>query len=348
MVELKPSIRDYYSEKIPIAPEEFAEMMLKDGCFIIQIFLNAESRDAKLSDPILKKSWMLPIIAVDLLLLENQIPFVVLEKIFGWMKASTESITSDKSLKELAIKFFEPLIPLKSEISGEPPHHLLHLIHCQICPTSTTGPNVQGYEYTPLPTSPRAMMDHRPPPLPFFPSALEIPYQGIELRSKKSESILDVKLRGMFLEIPTVSLNNVTLCIFRNLVAMEQCCRNYGTYCTSYATLMKRLAPSSKDVSIMKAHEIIDDLFGNDEEVALQLDQICTGVSSYLEESYQDLFKEVNKSPKSLFKEMTVKLSRKFKDAPWDLLNLIVSVVVALFTFIQVGIAFYSLFAWHR
>lgn len=97
----------------------------------------------------------------------------------------------------------------------------------------------------------------------------------------------------------------------------------------------------------MKAWKIIDDLFGNDEEVALQLDKICIGVSSYLGESCQDVFKEVNKSPKILFKEMIIKLCHKFNDAPWDLLNLIVSIVVAVLTLIQVGIAFYSLVSWH-
>lgn len=51
--------------------EEFVTMMMLDGCFIIQLFLNMEYEDAREDDPILRIKWMLPIVSVDLLMLEN-------------------------------------------------------------------------------------------------------------------------------------------------------------------------------------------------------------------------------------------------------------------------------------
>lgn len=64
----------------------------------------------------------------------------------------------------------------------------------------------------------------------------------------------------------------------------------------------------------MKSNKIIDHLFENDKE-----------------ESYQDIFKEVNKSRKSCFRDIFVKASCKFKDSPWIVNNLILALVVAFF-----------------
>lgn len=75
-------------------------MMLLDGCFIIELF-------ATLS--MLSKRWMLPVVHRDLIILENQIPMLVLKNLFEETKKSTKTI--EPSFKELALRFFNPLMP---------------------------------------------------------------------------------------------------------------------------------------------------------------------------------------------------------------------------------------------
>jgi hypothetical protein len=58
-------------------------MMVVDGCFVIELvweLLNLPTRDP--DDPIFKMDWILHYVMRDLLKLENQIPYFVLEKLF--------------------------------------------------------------------------------------------------------------------------------------------------------------------------------------------------------------------------------------------------------------------------
>ena len=73
-----------------------------DGCFIIEIFYKDDNemlRDD--DDPIFNMSCMLQYLYHDLILLENQIPWFVLEKLFNLTKEP-----GSKTLSELALQFF--------------------------------------------------------------------------------------------------------------------------------------------------------------------------------------------------------------------------------------------------
>lgn len=54
-------------------------MMLLDGCFIVEIIRKNLMHDLREdNDPIFKQVWMRPLLARDMFLLENQLPFLVL------------------------------------------------------------------------------------------------------------------------------------------------------------------------------------------------------------------------------------------------------------------------------
>ncbi|KAG7995585.1 hypothetical protein I3843_01G116900 [Carya illinoinensis] len=68
---------------------EFVEMMLLDGYFIIELFRKCEGSSPRDEhDPIFELDWMLPKIARDLLIFENQLPFFVLTKLFLMIESS--------------------------------------------------------------------------------------------------------------------------------------------------------------------------------------------------------------------------------------------------------------------
>ncbi|KAJ1696648.1 hypothetical protein LUZ63_005160 [Rhynchospora breviuscula] len=73
--------RRCYFEEVKLQGDQFLKMMLLDGCFIIEFLMKwfSEVRD----DVIFDVGWVLPIIRNDLLLLENQIPFFVIHKLFS-------------------------------------------------------------------------------------------------------------------------------------------------------------------------------------------------------------------------------------------------------------------------
>ncbi|OMO92997.1 hypothetical protein COLO4_17165 [Corchorus olitorius] len=85
----------------------FVKLLVLDGCFIVELF----RKDAKVvtkedDDPIFSMSCMLQFLHHDLILLENQIPWIVLERLFDITKGPSEI----KSLIELALHFFGNLV----------------------------------------------------------------------------------------------------------------------------------------------------------------------------------------------------------------------------------------------
>nr|POE60604.1 upf0481 protein [Quercus suber] len=78
-------------------------MILVDGMFILEYFLRQSN--PHLNDPMIEE-WMPPILKFDLVLLENQLPFFVLEMLY--MQAFLDRLMlSPLSLRYLAFEFFE-------------------------------------------------------------------------------------------------------------------------------------------------------------------------------------------------------------------------------------------------
>ncbi|KAK2661499.1 hypothetical protein Ddye_000073 [Dipteronia dyeriana] len=82
--------------------EEFVKILVLDGCFIIELFRkDAEEVIKDPDDPIFSVSCLLEFLKHDLILLENQIPWPVLDRLFNMTM-----VPGGKSLIELALEFF--------------------------------------------------------------------------------------------------------------------------------------------------------------------------------------------------------------------------------------------------
>ncbi|KAF9606381.1 hypothetical protein IFM89_025070 [Coptis chinensis] len=106
---MEVQIRACYAEPIGLSSNEFVEMILLDACFIIELFYNygrVELRDN--NDPIYVTSWMLSSLKHDIILLENQLPFFVLEQLFDMIR---ESRGGDLFLQEYVQYFFRDVLP---------------------------------------------------------------------------------------------------------------------------------------------------------------------------------------------------------------------------------------------
>ncbi|KAF5465153.1 hypothetical protein F2P56_015184 [Juglans regia] len=168
--ELEERAHNCYGEHISHTPEEFVEMMVLDGCFIIELFHTYKTR-ALLNDPIFQMKWVLSRIARDLLLFENQLPFFILDKLFRMSESnntllrnrskklgehvvdideekdgiSVESSTStaqviQTQLNDLALNFFSCFLPFEWNVdassynSTKKIKHLLCLVHEALTP----------------------------------------------------------------------------------------------------------------------------------------------------------------------------------------------------------------------
>lgn len=132
-----------YDKPIGLTGPEFVDMMLLDACFILELLrvsVNGWKICGYASDPLVvfNLRGFIPFIQQDLLLLENQLPFLVLHKFFTtvWdQRAKYESIV------DLVLKFFDPIIPgISKNLSShsknnEPPLHILDIVRMSLEPS---------------------------------------------------------------------------------------------------------------------------------------------------------------------------------------------------------------------
>lgn len=85
MRNLVKRARRCYAEPIDILDDDkFVKIMLPDGCFTIELFRRAVYEDMHdRTYLIFKMPWLGSSLMIDLLLLENQLPFFVLEEFFN-------------------------------------------------------------------------------------------------------------------------------------------------------------------------------------------------------------------------------------------------------------------------
>ncbi|KAF8393833.1 hypothetical protein HHK36_020031 [Tetracentron sinense] len=81
--DLEGRTRKCYVEHISLNSDQFVEMMLFDGVFIIMFLLKFYSPEIGDEDPIIKNMSMSGAIQYDMILLENQLPFFVLDHLFS-------------------------------------------------------------------------------------------------------------------------------------------------------------------------------------------------------------------------------------------------------------------------
>ena len=178
MVELEGRAKDCYSNLVPMLGHDFVEMMLLDGCFVVELLrLLGESEDSiDEEDPIFTRPWLIPPLIRDLLKLENQLLFFILDSLFSWSRGAEETET----LPLLAPKVFDLALPRSPEAILPFQHleakHLLHLFHQSLLPPQ------------------RVMMTdpHRPADQP-MQCVTRLRPSGIKFKSCKADSLLDIK-----------------------------------------------------------------------------------------------------------------------------------------------------------
>lgn len=145
--ELEPKIRASYQGNCSIESDEFIRMILLDACFIIELFLRYTIKGLRRrDDPLFRSPEKFHILRNDLTLLENQIPFFVLQKIYNLVPIHKEF---DRSFSELSLRFFKLLIPtevqlLQEKYSFEGSLHLLDLIWKSYLPSFSKVPKGRG------------------------------------------------------------------------------------------------------------------------------------------------------------------------------------------------------------
>ncbi|XP_043687951.1 UPF0481 protein At3g47200-like [Telopea speciosissima] len=268
---LEKEVRQWYSEVILLENNEFVKMLVVDGCFLLQLILRwTEYTD----DPIINDKWM-PHIIRDLLLLENQLPFFVLHKLYNLCNkgdlrfgdseepsASVHALISTDARSFLQ-NFLGPtpnLLPCDKPKDSED----LYLLDCvRELFTSKNPPQVLE---RPTPCDKLKCLLQR------FISIILIDLsekrklkcatelkKSAAVKFKKSETrcFTDITFdpnEGM-LSIPSIQIDSSTESMLRNLIVLEQSDQVFLKKITGYVVFMNELINSCEDVKLLQKED---------------------------------------------------------------------------------------------
>ncbi|XP_068646334.1 UPF0481 protein At3g47200-like [Aristolochia californica] len=329
--EVKEAARSRYLEEIPVGDEEFGELLVLDGCFIVELFLKAQDRKRHPSlgekslhenDLIFASSseWILRSVARDLLLVENQLPFFVIHHIFNSFANSLTSV----SLADLAVEFFKSLY-----------HTIGNMESSRKKIKSEKQPFNDNLSH-------QALM-----PLQTVPSAKRLQEAGIRFQKRQTGNLLDIRFGAGVLEIPHLVVDHYTNTFLRNLIAFEQVNPAYGKCFTFYATFMDFIVNTAQDVEILLQSGIMDHGLGSDKNIASMFNMMCEGLTvvSAGNDRYHKLTTEIMEYFKTPWNMLRAKLNRDYFSNPWAIISFSAGVLAIWLTLLN---TFYNVYRYYR
>ncbi|OVA12343.1 Protein of unknown function DUF247 [Macleaya cordata] len=359
MKEMEVKARGCYSSETldNFGSSEFIQMMILDGCFVVELMrLFAISDVEHVDDPIFSTRWMVPNLQHDLLLLENQLPFIVLKKIYEITRS--HKIKKDNNcLEEVALKFFNPLMQCQkmkgcSLISDETvPYHLLGLFHSSFLKfdirrndTKTTSPvkqsklinYVRQLKETGIKFKKTKSLVKQKDERKLINCVRQLKETGIKFKKTEERDLLDIEFKNGILTIAPLHIDDRTGSVFLNFLAYEQCNRDLKPYFTHYLLFFDRLVNSSKDVEILHYKGIIDHSLGSDEEVADLFNKLCKEVVDDVHDCY--ISKElsaIDQHSRETWHRWKAQLRHKYFSNPWVFLPLLAAIYLLFLSTMQ-------------
>ncbi|RWR82457.1 UPF0481 protein [Cinnamomum micranthum f. kanehirae] len=362
MMKLEKSARSCYAEYSNLSREEFVQMMLLDGCFVLELlrkfsWIIRTDED----DPIFTMPWIVPFLMRDLLKLENQLPFFVLECLFSLSNVAPHD--KQLSLAELVCLFLDRAMLKPMKVINRCPHnpkHLLDFIRSSFLPVENTWgefipvnlhtPHLSwgavGNEYEEMRREIHPLdleMQQRPKRwADMIPCANKLRVAGIKFKAVKKASKL-LKFKNRVLEIPPIAIDHCAASFLLNCIAFEQCYSYCSKHFSTYAILMDLLIKSVRDVAILCDSKIINNYYGSEEDLAQFFNAFGKVIAVDVRNSH--LFSElekINQYYKNNWNEFRTSFMDTYFSSPWVFLSALAAFILLLLTLIQTFFAVLS------
>jgi hypothetical protein len=323
-------LRGCYAETMQFSVDEFVKIILVDAAFVVEVLL--KSFIPKLQDEndrIFKKPWLIQDVWTDMLLLENQLPFFILEDLFGevhWSQSDGEE-TATLTFNKLTEEFFKsrmesPGIEDRWEeiCSGDfKIKHFVDLLrHLQLKPVKERSESEQ--------------MKLKKLTMPIVTQLHEA---GVRFQVSRSKNLFDIifdKKKGI-LKIPSFILSAETELTIRNSLAFEQC--HYSEkHINDYVIIMNRLVDTRKDIELLVKEGIVENRFSYTRELregSNFLNKLADG--AILDENnfyFASLSEELNAYYNTSWHKWKANLKQKYFITPWSDISLLAAVFLLI------------------
>ncbi|KAJ0014935.1 hypothetical protein Pint_20095 [Pistacia integerrima] len=301
-----------------VADEEFSQMMFLDACFILQFIYRIVKKE---EEALKMKSNMIALVQRDLFLLENQIPFQVLNEL------SFESKFGDENSKQTMLNEFVTLflgLPAQSpkKVQDErkiaekfEPAHLLDLMHSNLLGKSDWSQHSTGSDWT------------------SYRSVKELKAVGIHCRPSETNKFTDVAFKTGYLaklELPRIRIDDSTKSMLQNMVAYESSPNGPNDLgVSSYVCLMNSLIDHAEDVKELRSKGILLNCLGSDQQVADLFNEIADNLVSR-QHAYRTTKEEIETHYKNIWKNWLGECVHNHFTSPWTVL-VFIGAVLAIF-----------------
>ncbi|KAL0438155.1 UNVERIFIED_CONTAM: hypothetical protein Slati_2298500 [Sesamum latifolium] len=325
MRSLEEKARKCYAGPVEFSPDDFVEMLLLDGCFIIELIRKYGIDELRESDDIIfQYEQVLSQLRHDLILVENQVPFFVVDQLFRM----TRTGNPDDHILFLIQLFIGDISPWPeaSEMTGKvSADHLLGLVYriwCSSFAKITANRPIKVLE--------------EEQKLVAINSTTELQEAGIKFERDTESNCLDVKFIKGVMKIPSLLVSDETESIFRNIMMYEHFfIDNQPKYVTDYAFFLHCLINSSKDVEILRRHGILTNLLGDDEMVYHMFNRLGRNILMSSDFCYADVYKKVNGHYVRRWNKWIANLRRNYFNSPWAYISFFAALFLLFFTLIQ-------------
>lgn len=316
---LEEEARRCYAEPPSLNEDEWVEMMLLDGCFIIELVHKFEDRHSRESkDPIFEMDWIVNTLQRDLLLFENQLPFFVLCKLFDMIEGPNKHPKFVSQVRN----FFNDLLPgpgRQGIIEGDLHKkfkHLLGVVHNNWLPSFSEAEYDRDVK--------------------FIHCVTELGEAGIKFVKGNGINVFNIKFKDGVLQIPLLTIEDRTESFLRNLIAYEQHSKGRQFHFVS-DYVIDCLINSPNDVRVLCRRGIIDNWLGDEEEVSSMFNKLTklsvVGLGAHFH--YSGVFEKINVHYGRRANRWMAKLRRNYLNSPWAIISVQAAIVLLVLTFLQ-------------
>ncbi|KAL7592707.1 hypothetical protein Lser_V15G32529 [Lactuca serriola] len=315
---------------------ELAKMMVIDACFILEFIQSALDRVPSGTNSLIGES-----IALDLIMIENQIPYFVLENIFECTILASEQMREGASLTKhikvlvrLYYYFIEGKVKVVRDASA--PDHILGFFHkyfrpaesitsvdeLGIKPHSAMELHRAGMKFEPYVDEKWALAMKLELPLPLFPwfhNFFAIPRFSW--------------FRPPTLRMPKAMIGDESQYILKNLVVYEQTQLPVERYVTSYLIALDMLIDTPEDVALLVKSKVLVSSFGSNDEAADMINKLSQNIPPLL--YYNQQWEKLDAYYNSYWPHTLAGLKRTYFNNPWNIIALFAAFVLFALTVVQ-------------
>ncbi|XP_015900640.3 UPF0481 protein At3g47200-like [Ziziphus jujuba] len=352
--------------------EKFTRMMFLDGCFILQYLVLLKDADKRTKMGM--KTHQAAYVQRDLFLLENQLPYIVLEAL---MSIRFKKAGEGKKMIDEFIQLTQSLPPKptswlnrnfrfgsssrpKSQASAKSrgdikaadhteegsnkPHQDVHLL--DLLRTKLVEPDSLNADRKKKLREFIQSVDAKSKTYQWFSygSAKELKNVGIRFKANESGSFSDVHFASGFLlsgnlTLPPLTVDDSTKSMLLNLVAFEMSPDGPDDFgVTSYICLMDSLLDNVEDVFEMRSHDILMNYLGSDQQVADLFNDISKNLIAH-PDAYYDVKFRIEEHYKNRVKIWMAEWLHTHFSSPWTVLAFLGAIFAIALSFIQTYLA---------